>query len=148
MRTTTPQPLAYLLFLGSLASSPTKAQEPFDWKLLQGQWAESSAHAYACRKDNLHFRFVLSPDRKQVTFKLDRKWQIGTGKEVTEYSAEIREAHGRMLVIRYGPELEGLSDEMRTWELLFIGPGVYRWKATAWPPGTYNTVIGVRCEAP
>ena len=125
------------------AASAQRAHEPFDWSLLEGNWAESADHAFGCRSDNLHFRFALSPDKKRVTFKLDRKWPIA-GQEVSEYSAEILEATGRALVIKYGPELTKIPDDMREWELLFIGPGTYRWRATAWRPGQYNTVVGVR----
>jgi hypothetical protein len=123
-------------------SRPEKSD--FDWGLLSGEWAESAQHACGCKPDNLHFRFALSADKKTVTFKLDRLWNIAS-KQVTEYSAEILEANGRMLVIRYGPELEVASPEMRLWELLFIGPGTYRWRATTWREGIYNDVIGVKC---
>ena len=129
----------------SLFAVSTSAQEAFDWTLLKGRWAESANHSFACRSDNLHNTFVVSRDRRSLTFKLDRKWKIGTGQEVTEFTAEIKEAQGRLLVIKYGPELEGLTEPMREWEMLFIGPGVYRWRATAWPAGSYNNVIGVKC---
>jgi hypothetical protein len=132
--------------IGALcASAAFAAPEPFDWSLLNGQWAESAEHAYACRPDNVHFSFDVSPDRSGLRFKLDRPWPIA-GKQLAEYSASIVEASGRMLVIRYGPELSDIPSDMREWELLFIGPGVYRWRATAWRSGSYNNVIGVRCR--
>jgi hypothetical protein len=135
--------LTFLAVAGALMCS-NAASTSFDWTLLQGRWAESSDHAFACRQDNVHFRFETNADRTRVTFRLDRPWPIA-GKQVTEYSAAIVEASGRMLVIRYGPELDGTAPEMREWELLFIGPGVYRWRATSWRSGSYNNVIGVRC---
>jgi hypothetical protein len=135
--------LAALLPCAAVAQ---RAPKSFDWSLLEGNWAESADHAFGCRTDNLHFKFVPSADKKRLTFKLDRKWPIA-GEEVSEYSAEVVEASGRMLVIRYGPELTRIPAEMREWELLFIGPGTYRWRATAWRPGQYNTVIGVKCTA-
>jgi len=139
---------AVLLFIacGQVAATQSPAEAAFDWQLLSGKWAESAQHAFACRPDNLHFHFAVSPDRKTLTFKLDRKWVIGTGKEVEEYNATIVSAEGRLMVIRYGPEVGELTPEMAEWELLFIGPGVYRWRSTLWRPGQYNNVIGVRCS--
>ena len=119
----------------------------FDWKLLEGEWAESVESKFGCRADNVHHRFQVSPDRKSLTFKLDRKWNIGTGQEVEQYAAHIVRSEENALVIRYGPELPGLSEEMREWELRFIGPSTYRWRSTSWKAGQYNQVIGVKCKA-
>lgn len=135
-----------LLTVPAWAASPPREEAAFDWSQLAGLWAESAEHAYACIASNLHFRFAIAPDRKSLAFKLDRKWKIGTGQDVEEYSAKILAAEGRRLVIRYGPELGTLSPEMAEWELLFIGPGVYRWRSTSWRPGQYNSVIGIRCN--
>jgi hypothetical protein len=132
----------HLLALGLVAGSASA--QPFDWDLLVGRWAESAEHAYACRSDNVHFRFETTSDRSRLTFKLDRPWPIA-GRERTEYGATIVEAVGRLLVIRYGSDLAEMPADMREWELLFIRPGVYRWRATSWPAGRYNQVIGVRC---
>lgn len=128
-----------------LASAPTVAQT-FDWSLLAGEWAESTRHQFGCRPDNLHHEFVVSPDRKQITFKLDRLWKIATGQELREYSASVVSARPNVLVIRYGSELGSMAEGMREWELRFIGPGTYRWRSTAWPAGHYNDVIGVKCK--
>lgn len=140
-------PITALSLVAALVPAAGYAQsksERFDWSLLNGKWAESADHAYGCRPDNLHFKFDVSADKKRITFKLDRRWPIA-GQEVSEYSANVVEANGRMLVIRYGQELTKIPAEMREWEVLFIGPGTYRWRATAWPAGQYNTVIGVKC---
>lgn len=120
--------------------------QTFDWKLLEGEWAESTEHRFGCRADNLHHRFLVSPDNKTITFKLDRKWKIGTGDEVTEYGASVLQSSENTLIIRYGSELKGIPDEYRQWELRFIGPGTYRWRATSWRTDQYNEVIGVKCK--
>src|SRR5947208_11875033 len=133
-----------LLLLAS-AAAPAFAQT-FNWSLLEGEWAESAEHLFGCRSDNLHHKFIVSADRKQLTFKLDRKWKIGTGQEVEQYAATVLRSAPNVLVIRYVPALPGLSEEMREWELRFIGPGTYRWRSTAWPEGRYNQVIGVKCK--
>lgn len=141
--------LAALLALALIGCASPRSAGPdgFDWSALDGFWAESSDHEYACRAENLRQRFEPSSDRKALVFRNDRDWTIGTGQQVRQYSASIVHASRGVLVIRYGPELTGLSDEMREWEMRFIGPGVYRWRSTAWPLGQYNRVIGVRCSS-
>lgn len=139
-----------LLAAISLEASAIPAQDGtpgFDWSLLQGKWAESTHHQFGCRPDNLHQRLSVSEDKKTLTFKNDRKWLIGSGQEVEDYSAAILRSSANVLVIRYGPALPNIPDEMREWEMRFIGPGTYRWRATAWREGVYNEVIGVKCSA-
>jgi hypothetical protein len=118
----------------------------FDWSLVHGNWAESERHRYGCRDDNLHQTFVVSDDKKTLTFKLDRLWTIGTGEQTRQYSATVLAQRENALIIRYGDELKGVPEEMRTWELRFIGPGTYRWRANAWGPDEFNEVIGVKCS--
>jgi hypothetical protein len=130
-----------LLFVGGSAAS-----QEFNWKLLNGKWAESTKHQYGCRSENLHQSFEVSADRKALKFKNDRLWKIGTGAEVTEYSATILRAEGNSLHIKYGPELQGIPPEYREWEMRFIGPGTYRRRAASWAADEFNTVIGVKCE--
>jgi hypothetical protein len=134
----------YLFLALALGMGTVEAQE-FNWKLLAGKWAESTNHQFGCRPDNLHQTFEISADRKTLRLKNDRKWKIGTGAEVTEYSATVLRAQGNSLFIKYGTELKGIPDEYREWEMRFIGPGTYRWRAAAWPPDQYNDVIGVKC---
>lgn len=137
--------LKLIAFALLVCSTSTQAQI-FDWSRLDGTWAESTRNLYGCRADNLHHVFVLSEDKKTITFKLDRLWRIGTGQEVREYKASVVAQSEWSLFIRYGAELEGIPEQMREWELRFIGPGAYRWRSTAWAPNEFNDVIGVRCE--
>ncbi len=134
-----------ITFAGLMSLPFMSYAQSFDWSLLSGKWAESVEAKFGCRPDNLHQNFVVSPDRKRLTFKLDRKWRVSTGAMLTEYNAAVVRAEPNSLIIKYGPELKGIPDEMREWELRFIGPGAYRWRATAWPQGQYNDVIGVKC---
>jgi hypothetical protein len=131
----------------ALSSASAFAQDTFDWSLLDGNWAESTEHQFGCRQDNLHQHVNVSADRKTLVFKNDRKWLIADGQEVESYAAAIVSQAPNVLVIRYGPELKDIPDEYREWEMRFIGPGTYRWRATGWPKGTYNDVIGVKCGA-
>lgn len=128
-----------------LGVSGASAQD-FNWKLLEGNWAESTKHQFGCRPENLHQKLEASPDRKTLKFKNDRRWKIGTGAEVPEYSASIIRAQGNSLFIKYGTELEGIPPQYREWEMRFIGPGTYRWRAGSWGQDEYNDVIGVKCD--
>jgi hypothetical protein len=128
----------------AIGFSAAEAQE-FNWKLLDGKWAESTKHQFGCRPDNLHQTFEVSADRKTLRLKNDRRWKIGTGAEVTEYSAAILRTQGNSLFIKYGPELQGIPPEYRDWEMRFIGPGTYRWRAASWGQDEFNEVIGVKC---
>jgi hypothetical protein len=139
--------LLYRLGLvGVFACACNAHAQTFDWTLLDGLWAESTEHQFGCRPDNVHQRFNVAADRKSVAIQFDRIWKIGTGKSVVQIEAAILSATPNKLIIRYGPELGEMPPAMREWELRFIGPGTYRWRSTAWPPGVYNEVIGVKCS--
>jgi hypothetical protein len=135
-----------LAFTSAAVLSQRAHAQEFDWRLLNGKWAESTDHQFGCRVDNLHQKFELSSDQKTLKFKNDRLWKIGTGVEVREYSASVVKAQGRSLFIKYGPELQGIPPEYREWEMRFIGPGTYRWRAVHWAADEFNNVIGVKCE--
>lgn len=142
--------LLVLLSIASSLASAVPAQSDitsFDWSLLQGKWAESTRHQFGCRSDNVHQWFIVSEDKKTITFKNDRAWKIGTGQELEQYSAAILRTAPNILIIRYDLDLPGIPEEMREWEMRFIGPGTYRWRATAWRESQYNEVIGVKCSA-
>jgi hypothetical protein len=132
-------------YLGLLLLTSSAAAQTFDWLLLQGEWAESTDHQFGCRPENLHQRFEASADKKTLSFKNDRRWKIGNGQVVESYTASIVRTSPNVLIIRYGANLSGIPDAMREWEMRFIGPGTYRWRATAWREGEYNDVIGVKC---
>jgi hypothetical protein len=132
-------------YLGLFLFTSSAAAQTFDWSLLHGQWAESTDHQFGCRTENLHQRFETTADRKTLSFKNDRRWKIGNGQVVERYTASIVRASPNVLVIRYSLDLPDIPNEMREWEMRFIGPGTYRWRATAWREGVYNEVIGVKC---
>ena len=133
-----------LLAAITLFSSPIFAQD-FDTSLLPGLWAESVDTQPACAEENLHFRFELSPDGKILKFKLDRMWEIATGKSVDQYSAKVLNTSGKSMTIEY-IDLDGLPEDYpKTWELAFVAPGVYRWHAADWPEGRVNPVVGIHC---
>jgi hypothetical protein len=140
----TPLKFATNLALGLLVNFSVSAQD-FDKSLLPGLWAESVNTQPACESDNLHFRFELSEEGKILGFKLDRMWQVANGKSVDKYSAKVLEVTNRTMVIEY-IDLDGLPEGYpKAWELAFVSPGVYRWRATVWTEGEVNPVVGIRC---
>ena len=139
--------LLVLACAGPCAAHAQAQAREFDYSLLNGEWAESVQNAYGCRPDNVHFRMAVSADRKHLDFVLDRPWRIGSAAPVQRYGAAIVSESPAMLVIRYDDSVAGIPANMREWELLFIGPGTYRWRATFWRRGEYNDVVGVKCAA-
>jgi len=129
----------YVCLVVASISGAAHAQE-FDWTLLNGRWAESTGGQYGCRPDNLGHRFVVSPDKKQLTFQLSKKWKNPAGQEIGQYTASILSAADNSLMIRYSPDLPGMTAETLEWELRFIGPGAYRWRPASWPADRYNAV--------
>ena len=146
MKTTVPLLLLVFFPLHAGAIPSTDPTGSFDWSLLQGKWAESTEHQFGCRAENVNQWLTVSDDKKILTFNNDRKWKIGSGQVVEKYTASIIRSSTNVLVIRYGDDLPDIPDEFREWEMRFIGPGTYRWRATTWPHGTYNDVIGVKCS--
>jgi hypothetical protein len=129
----------------TMLSTAALAQE-FDRSLLSGEWVESDDTDFACTKDKPHQRFELSEDGKTLVFKIDRKLLIATGKAVDQYSATVILATPRALVIEYNNTEGAPKGFPKAWELAFIAPGVFRWRATEWPVGHVNRVVGVRCS--
>lgn len=140
------RPLAALLAAGAMPHGIAAPVE-FDRALLAGTWADSDSTAPACARNNLHYTLELSADGKTLVFKLDRKWKIATGAQVEQYSATVLDAAPQMLTIRYNADIGPLpADYPAKWEMAFVAPGVYRWRATEWRGGEVNTIVGVRCE--
>jgi hypothetical protein len=135
--------LAALFFLSGFSAAYA---EGFDWNLLKGIWAESAQGKFGCAPDNLHQRLLPSRDFKTLTFQNDRQWKLSNGQELERYSATIISSAPNVLLIRYNADLAGIPEQYREWEMLFIGPGTYRWRSTSWPVGSYNDVIGVLCS--
>lgn len=134
--------------IAAIAVSLSVQAQEFDRALLSGLWAENASTKPACEADNPRVRYELSPDGKVLVFKLDRPLRIGTGRTVSQYSATVVRSTARSLVIRYNADIgETPPDYPKEWEMSFVAPGVYRWRATEPPDGRVNPVVGIRCGA-
>lgn len=139
--------LATLLVAGTMSHGVAATSFEFDHSLLAGTWADSDSTAPVCAKNNLHYKLELSADGKTLVFKLDRKWKIATGAHVEQYSATVIDVEPQMLTIRYNADIGPLPpDYPAKWEMAFVAPGIYRWRATEWRGGQVSTIVGVRCE--
>jgi hypothetical protein len=135
----------FVLFPALLTSSLVFAED-FDKSLTSGVWSESINTSQACNAENLHNSFEFSDGGKTLVFKLDRLWQIANGKSVDHYSAKILESTKNSIIIEYNDIGDLPSDYPKTWEMVFVAKGVYRWRATSWSSGEVNSVVGIRCS--
>lgn len=137
-----------LILLSLTISSPTQVlAQDFDRSLLEGAWVVNSNTDYACTENKLHTRFKLSADGKTLKFIQDREWKLNSGKTVEHYSATVISNTNRVLTIKYNTDAgEHPPNYPKEWEMAFVAPGVYRWRATNWPRGRVNVVVGIRCS--
>lgn len=130
-----------------LVTALSQAQaQTFDDFVLLGAWSESVDAGFTCKPGDLRQQFELSADRKTLTFHNDEARAMSNGKVLKSYTATVLREERHALFIRYNKDVGGTEPGLEEWEMRFIGPSAYRWRATAWNPGRYNTVIGVRCK--
>jgi hypothetical protein len=130
-----------LLSLPSIAIADAGS---FDRSRLGGVWSESYDTGKACRADQPHVTFDLSKDGKTLTFNLDRTIKRASGEEVSTYSATVTRGTKASLFIEYNHAVN--PKVPKRWEMAFVAPGIYRWRATEWDPGRVNIVVGLRCS--
>ena len=136
-----------LLLIAALLMPFSAQAEEFDRSLLSGLWAENANTRLACAPEELHVRYELSADGKGLIIKFDRKEKINSGKTVEQFSATVLRSDAHTLVIRYNADAGDFGPNYpKEWEMVFVAPGVYRWRATDWPEGRVNAVVGIRCS--
>jgi hypothetical protein len=119
-----------------------------DWaSRLEGWWDEGSNPAEVCAAGrNLH-RKLWEPEKRRLTFVFERPQRIYDGSVVERVSYEIRRADGDVLTLFLEGETRRLaSGEPIVWQLVFVEPGVYRWRVAGDYP--FNRVWGRRCDRP
>lgn len=146
----TPKIRASTLFaaisLSACASAPLQPPSlAFSTRLLDGWWSDNSSTSPSCSQEQPRVRYVFSADGTRVTLEFDRKWDTEIG-EADRFGARIVSATDRSLVIQYDKESRfDPSGRPVQWELVVVGPSVYRWRAAGWPTGTVNVVVGIKC---
>ena len=139
------------LLVGCSVTPTTRTVDPLQFqKILEGWWDEGNQRDMPtfCNPDrNLH-RHLFSNDGKTVTWEFERAKTRLDGSETKSYRYGIRSATSVSIVL----ELEGETrkdeqGQLLVWELVVVDQaGIFRWRATTFPPGVYNAVWGRRCR--
>ncbi len=134
--------LATLLFSAAVTAAPLA----FDETQLSGSWAESVNADSVCDGARRFSRMQLSDDRQKLTIFNDRTW-VSTLGETNRFAATVLAETEHSLTLRYDNETRLAADgKLVEWQLIFIAPGVFRWREVHWPEGKVNGVVGVRCS--
>ena len=129
-----------------LSAAVTAAPVPFDETQLSGSWAESVNANSACGGERRLSRMQLSDDRQKLAIFNDRTWISKLG-ETNRFAATVLAETERSLTLRYDNETRRTaSGKLVEWQLIFVAPGVFRWRETDWPEGKVNGVVGIRCS--
>lgn len=123
---------------------PAAAPQAFDWKLLEGLWAESARRKFACGADQEHYRLVASPDRKRIVIRYDRPTRLMGGREVRELGLTVRRVEGPSLFVMYDKDDPFMSTG--EWEFRFLSAGAHRMRFVGWDdPKLFAGTVGVKC---
>lgn len=129
-----------------LSAAVTAATVPFDETQLSGSWAESVNANIACDGVRRLSRMQLSDDRQKLAIFNDRTWVSKLG-ETNRFAATVLAETERSLTLRYDNETRRTSEgKLVEWQLIFVAPGVFRWRETDWAEGKVNGVVGIRCS--
>lgn len=129
-----------------LSAAVTAAPVPFDETQLSGSWAESVNANIACDGVRRLSRMQLSDDRQKLAIFNDRTWVSKLG-ETNRFAATVLAETERSLTLRYDNETRRTSEgKLVEWQLIFVAPGVFRWRETDWAEGKVNGVVGIRCS--
>lgn len=137
---------AVVLTVTACGGSTSERPAQFDMLQIAGWWAESSDTTDACDRSKARMKYTLSADGSRLLVRFDRARKTGD-REVDAFEAEVLKSSRRSLTLRYPSETRpGASGEPGSWDMVFVAPGIYRWRETRWSPGRVNEVIGVRCS--
>jgi len=129
-----------------VVSSVSPAKK-FNRSQLSRLWVTSADTKIACSPEKSRSRYKLSNDGKTLLIKLDRKSKLNSGKIVSQFSASVVRSSRRSLFITYNLDAGKFpADYPKMWEMVFVTPGVFRWRASNWPKGQVNPVVGIRCS--
>jgi hypothetical protein len=117
--------------------------------VLDGSWDEGPAHeirSFCGPGRNLH-RHLFSADGKRVTWDLDSPEKIYDGTTVRSSTYRVVAASSVSLTLALeGEKRLDASGKPLVWELVIVDDGLFRWRATGFPVGSYNIVWGRRCK--
>lgn len=115
--------------------------------LLAGTWQENWDRADVCTEASASFTVRLDRKANTISFDYDKPMQGYDGKMRTQLFWYVREYRPKSLVLALdGETRKGSNGLPLEWEMIFVGHGLYRWRATEWPHREVNRVVGVKCS--
>lgn len=134
------------LVMTACGQSTIEQSAEFDRLQIAGWWVESADASEACDHSKVRMKYTLSSERNRLFVRFDRKWRTDEG-EVEAIEAAVLDGSRRTLTLRYpGEKRMNASGNPVLWEMVFVAPGVYRWREATWAPGRVNEIVGVRCS--
>ena len=132
------------------AISTPRTVSPLEFRqVLAGWWDEGTQDEMGgmCGENrNLH-RHVIADDGKSVTWEFERPMKTIDGKEAQSYTYQILESSGVALTLLLNGETRtNPKGEALVWELVVVDSGLFRWRATDFPAGVFNSIVGQRCR--
>jgi hypothetical protein len=118
-------------------------------EVLGGWWDEGHREELRqlCGSGRALSRHVFSEDGRVVTWEFDRPIKIYDESEVK--SLKYRVLGATSVALTMALEGEKRTDDKGNpvlWELVLVDDGLFRWRATVLPVGTYNEIWGRRCR--
>lgn len=130
-----------------LTAAAGAASANFDETQLAGSWSESVNTNSVCSGERRFTRMQLSDDRQRLAIFNNRTWSSKLG-VTNHFAATVTAESEHSLTLVYDNETRRTaSGKLVEWELIFVAPGVFRWRETSWPDGKVNGVVGVRCSS-
>lgn len=123
-----------------------RAQDSLE-SLSAGKWQESWDRNEVCSGVTPAFTISVDRNKNTLTFNYEREVQAFDGRMRRSLKYFVREYRPHSLVLALdGETRKGENGVLVEWELIFVGRGIYRWRATEWPHREVNRIIGVRCS--
>jgi hypothetical protein len=127
-------------------SVPSVSPKEFQ-SVLSGSWDQGNDFQALCGPDRVLHTATFSEDGQMLTFKFERPRKIFNGKEVTSLDYRVLGATNVSLILAMKEESrKDENGQPFVWELVIVGPELFRWRATSFAVATYNDVWGRRCK--
>jgi hypothetical protein len=117
---------------------------------LEGWWDSGPRRDFKefCTPGRTLHRHVFSDDGTTITWEFERPRRIYDGSEVTSLQYRVLGATSVSLVLALdGETRKDKEGRPLVWELVMVDNGMFRWRATTFPPGVYSPVWARRCRA-
>ena len=129
-----------------LSAAAVAAPPVFDDDQLSGSWSVSVNANATCSGERRLTRMQLSDDHRRLAIFNDRTWTSKLG-VTNHFAATVTAEAEHSLTLVYDNETRrNASGKLVEWQIVFVAPGVFRWRETSWAEGKVNGVVGIRCS--